>query len=137
MRKEQRIGKSQQRRSRAEAAELVDAFEAGGLRRREFCVKHGVALGTLDFWRKRRRQERGTEASDRQARLKVDARVKAASGESRLVAVELAGLLERTTRTQPAGGGLAVVVPQGRRIEVSRGFDAMTLERLLDVLERG
>ena len=82
-------------------------------------MKHGVALGTMDFWRKRRRQERGTSTS----------------GENRLVAVELAGLSERT-RIEPAGGGLAVVVSQGRRVEVSRGFDAATLERLLDVLER-
>ncbi|HEY1467432.1 MAG TPA: hypothetical protein VGF61_00205 [Candidatus Acidoferrum sp.] len=136
MREERTIGKRQQRRSRAEAEQLLDAFEASGLRRREFCVKHGVALGTLDFWRGRRRQERDTEASNRQARLKRDARAEAASGGSRLVAVELAGLSERT-RIEPAGGGLAVVVSQGRRVEVSRGFDAATLERLLDVLERG
>lgn len=136
MRRVQLAEKPQQRRSRAEAEELVDAFELGGLRRREFCVKHGVALGTLDFWRKRRRQERGTVASNRGARLKVDARAEPANGGSRLVAVELAGLPERT-RTQTGGGGIAVVVSQGRRIEVSRGFDAATLERLLDVLERG
>lgn len=98
---------------------MVDAFESGGLRRREFCLKHGMALSTLDFWRKRRRPERS-----------------AASGGNRLVAVELAGLPERG-RIAPAGGGLTVVVSQGRRIEVSRGFDAVTLERLLDVLERG
>lgn len=126
-------GKRQQRRSRPEAEQLLDAFEASGLRRREFCVKRGVALGTLDFWRKRRRVERGTQADNRQPKTDVDARAKATS--SRLVAVELAGLPERT-RTQPAGGGLAVVVSRGRRIEVSRGFDAATLERLLDVLEQ-
>jgi transposase len=120
MRNEQLVEKRQKRWSRAEAGELVDAFEAGGLLRREFCVKHGVALSTLDFWRKRRRQERST----------------AASGGNRLVAVELAGLPERA-RIAPAGGGLTVVVSQGRRIEVSCGFDAVTLERLLDVLERG
>jgi hypothetical protein len=44
------------------------------------------------------------------------------------VAVELAG-----TATS---GGLAVVLWRGRRVEVSEGFDAATLERLLDVLER-
>lgn len=136
MRKEPVVGKRQRRRNRVEVDELLDAFEASGLRRREFCVKHGVALGTLDFWRKRRRQEGDTKASNRQARLKMDARAEAASGGSRLVAVELAGWPERT-RTEMAGGGLAVVVSQGRRIEVSRGFDAGTLERLLDVLERG
>ena len=134
MREERTFGKHQQRRSRAEAEQLLDAFEASGLRRREFCVKHGVALGTLDFWRKRRRQERDTEANNRQVRLQEDARAKSAS--SRLVAVELAGWSERT-RIEPAGGGLAVMVSQGRRVEVSRGFDAATLERLLDVLERG
>jgi transposase len=120
MRNGQLVEKVQRRWSRGEAEALVDAFEAGGLRRREFCVKHGVALGTLDFWRKRRRQERNT----------------AASGLSRLVAVEVAGFSERT-RIEPAGSGLAVEISQGRRIEVSRGFDAATLERLLDVLERG
>lgn len=49
---------------------------------------------------------------------------------SKLVAVELAGLQENA-----AGGGLVVVVSRGRRIEVSRWFDAETLERLLAVLE--
>lgn len=53
-----------------------------------------------------------------------------ASG-SKLVAVELAGLQENA-----AGGGLVVVVSRGRRIEVSRWFDAATLERLLAVLEQ-
>ena len=46
----------------------------------------------------------------------------------RLVAVELAG-----TATS---GRLAVVLPRGRRVEVSEGFDAATLERLLAVLEQ-
>ena len=35
-----------------------------------------------------------------------------------------------------AGGGLAVALTGGRRIEVGRGFDAHTLARLLGVLER-
>ena len=120
MKNEQRVGKPQQRRSRAESEQLVDAFEASGLRRRAFCQKYGVGLGTLDFWRKRRRQERST----------------AGSGGNRLVAVELAGLTDRRI-IETAGGGLALVVSRGRRIEVSRGFDAGTLERLLDVLEQG
>jgi len=50
---------------------------------------------------------------------------------SKLVAVELAGLQE-----DAASGGLVVVVSRGRRIEVSRWFDAETLERLLAVLEQ-
>ena len=36
----------------------------------------------------------------------------------------------------PAGSGLAVALPSGRRIEIGCGFDARTLAQLLDVLER-
>jgi hypothetical protein len=35
-----------------------------------------------------------------------------------------------------AGGVLVVELRSGRRIEVHRGFDAATLERLLTVLDR-
>jgi hypothetical protein len=35
------------------------------------------------------------------------------------------------------GGGLVVGLTNGRRIEVNRGFDAATLERLLTVLDKG
>jgi len=124
------IGEVQRRRSRAEAEQLVAGFEASGLRRREFCLKQGVALSTLDFWRKRRRQERGAIASSRLGTPNADARAKVGNGD-RLVAVELADL-----PVGAVGGGLAVVVSRGRRIDVSRGFDAATLERLLAVLEQ-
>src|SRR5260370_29059280 len=127
MRQKQTLGRIQKRRSRTEVEQLVDAFESSGLRRREFCQKHDVAVGTLDFWRKRRRQERGEVAGHRRGARKVHARAEMGS-DGRLVAVELAG-----TATS---GRLAVVLPRGRRVEVSEGFDAATLERLLAVLEQ-
>ena len=107
--------------------QLVDAFEASGLRRREFCQQHGVAVGTLDVWRKRRRRERGTYAGKRLGAGKVHVGADVRS-DGRLVAVEIAGM--------PASGRLAVVLPRGRRVEVFEGFDAATLERLLGVLDR-
>ena len=107
--------------------QLVDAFEASGLRRREFCQKHDVAVGTLDFWRKRRRQERGDVAGHRRGARKVHAGAEMTSS-GRLVAVELAG-----TATSSR---LAVVLSRGRRVEVGEGFDVATLERLLAVLEQ-
>ncbi len=57
----------------------------------------------------------------------MPAETEATSG--RLVAVELAGT--------GSIGRLAVVLARGRRVEVSAGFDATTLERLLAVLEQG
>ena len=127
MREKEAIGRVQQRRSRAEVEQLVEAYESSGLRRREFCQKHDVAVGTLDFWRKRRRQKREMVAGYRLSARKVDARAEMES-DGRLVAVELVGTA--------AIGRLTVVLPRGRRVEVSEGFDAATLERLLGVLER-
>lgn len=141
MSEQQEHGKIQQRRSRAEVEQLVDAFESSGLRRREFCRKHGVALGTLDLWRKRRRQERGEVASKRrQKHEEVAGYRRKASGVPAMAGVESR---VRLVAVEPAGapasagsGGLAVVVSRGRRIEVSPGFDTATLERLLGVLEQ-
>lgn len=127
MREKDTLGRTQQRRNRAEAEQLVDAFESSGLRRREFCRKHDVAVGTLDFWRKRRRQEQGEVAGHRLRARKAHAKAEVGS-DGRLVAVELAG-----TATS---GRLVVVLPRERRVEVAEGFDARTLERLLSVLEQ-
>jgi hypothetical protein len=44
------------RRSREEALSLVAAYEASGLSRREFCAQHGLAVPTLDLYRKHTRQ---------------------------------------------------------------------------------
>ena len=127
MREKHTPARVQQRRSRAEAEQLVDAYESSGLRRREFCQQHDVAVGTLDFWRKRRGQKRGVVAGHQLGARKVHAGAEVASS-GRLVAVELAGTA--TSRK------LAVVLPRGRRVEVSEGFDEATLERLLAVLEQ-
>ena len=86
---------------------MVAEYETSGLSRQEFCLKHGLALATLDRYRKRRQE---------------------APGNSGWVAVELSGGSE-------SGSALAVVLLSGRRIEVSRGFDAHTLEELVCVLE--
>jgi len=127
MREKHTFGRVQQRRSRGEAEQLLDAFESSGLRRRDFCQKHDVAVGTLDFWRKRRRQKRGIIADHQLVARKVHVGAEVASS-GRLVAVEIAG----TT----SSGRLAVILPRGRRVEVSEGFDVGTLERLLAVLEQ-
>ena len=110
--------KIKRRRSRAEIQQLVAEYEASGLGRTAFCQQRGLSLSTLA--RYRRRQEWTTGG--------------AAEGKHWL-AVEVSG------SAAVAGGegasGLAVVLPGGRRIEVGRGFDGDTLQRLLTVMERG
>lgn len=117
-------GEGQRHRSRGEAEQLIEEFTASGLRRREFCLQHGIAVGTLDYWRKRR-QERERQNVDSGRRVS-----------DRLVAVEVARR-SRAAGSQAGSGGLAVVVSRRWRIEVARDFDATTLERLLRVLEPG
>src|SRR5260370_42218379 len=106
MREKHTLGRVQQRRSRAEVEQLVDAFESSGLRRREFCQKHDVAVGTLDFWRKRRRQGRGGVAGHQPGAGKVHGGGGVASN-GRVVAGGLLGGGERGRGVvgRRAGGG--------------------------------
>jgi hypothetical protein len=53
---------------------------------------------------------------------------------TQLVPVELVDVRGATSNRF---AGLAVVTANGRRIEVGKGFDAGTLERLLSVMGRG
>ena len=101
------------RRSRAEGEELAREFEKSGLSRKAFSVENGLSVHTLDVYRKRlgRKPVGGGVAN-------------------RLVAVEIAKPLPAIS------GELTVALSNGRRIEVKRGFDGDTLERLVTLLER-
>jgi hypothetical protein len=106
------------RRTAAEIEQIVREFENSGLNRSQFCRQQGLTLGVLN--RCLRRLQGGGGCS-------------AESGD-RLIAVELAG---KMGDVEPARScGLAVVLGRGRRIAVSTGFDAATLQRLVQVLER-
>ncbi len=106
---EEQVPRRQRHRTRAEAEQLVVEYEASGLSRQEFCQQHGLALVTLDRYRRRRAQD-------------------VPAGDGRWVAVELRG--------SGPGNELAVVLPGGRRIEVRRGFDGDTLGQVVRVLEQ-
>jgi hypothetical protein len=104
------------RRSRAEAQQVAADYESSGLSAVEFCRQHGLSLATLARYRKWQRQAQGDAATG-----------------NRWLAVEVSGGSATVSGT---GSGLAMALPDGRRIEVMRGFDAATLVQLLGVLER-
>ena len=104
------------RRSRAEVDQLVAEYEASGLTRQEFCARHGLALATLDRYRKRRQQRRESSSAD-----------------SRFIRVELAGAKQATSHSS---SDLIVLLSNARQIEVKRGFDADMLAQLVRVLEQ-
>jgi len=106
------------RRSGEEIKRLVLEFEASGLRQKEFCRNHGLALSTLQRQLKRRRLDK-SEAKEG----------------GRFVAVKLA-MSEHPNGNSRSSCALEVVLCGGRRIEVRPGFDAPTLRGLIAVLER-
>jgi len=110
-------GVVRRRRSRAEVEALVAEFEASGLMRAAFCQHRGLAVGTLDKYRRR-------------------VQSKPQSGAGTLLPVEVISSPSRHAESESRDGVLTVELRSGRRIEVYRGFDAETLERLLAVLDR-
>jgi|SRR5215469_14372669 len=112
------VGLVRIRRSRSEAAALVAEFEASGLSRQEFCRQRGLAVGTLDKYRRRVRSGSRSVAGP-------------------MIPVEVASSPRRkASRDVSEERPFVVESHSGRRIEVRRGFDAGTLERLLTVLDR-
>jgi hypothetical protein len=112
------VGVVRRRRSRAEAEALVAEFELSGLRREAFCQQRDLAVGTLDHYRRR-------VGWGRQ------------SGGGPLLPVELVSSTGSDANSDAGRDGVLVVESRsGRRIEVRRGFDAATFERLLTVVER-
>lgn len=102
------------RRTAAEIEQIVREFENSGLTGRQFCSREGVSPSMLYRY------------------LRRTVRSESGHGDG-LVAVELAS---KTRDAEPARScGLAVVLGRGRRIAVSAGFDAATLQRLVHVLE--
>jgi hypothetical protein len=112
------VGVMRRRRSLSEIQALVAEFEASGLKRATFCRQRGVAVGTLDKYRQRVHGGRQSEGGS-------------------FVPVEVVpSTVQDVHRIAGRDGALVVELRSGRRIEVFRGFDAGTLERLLTVLDR-
>jgi len=106
------------RRGRAEIERLEGLYRTSGMGRSEFCRSQGMALSTLNRYLKKQQNKQGQSKDD-------------GVGRSRLVRVELAP-------AEPAVsvGILTVLLSNGRRVEVGRGFDAETLAQLVTALER-
>jgi hypothetical protein len=104
------------RRSRVEVEKIVAEFEASGLTRQAFCNQRGLSVTALDKYRRRRHEG-------------------PASGPVAMIPVQLSSRIREGSSAE-AGSSLLVELRSGLRIEVRRGFDAVTLERLLTVLDK-
>lgn len=112
---DQEVRRRRRRRTPAEIEQIVSEFKSGELTQKEFCRRQGLTLSTLGRYVSRGRAS--SEASNRG-----------------LVAVEL--VVKKGGAKACAGCGLSVSLASGRRIVVEAGFDAASLQRLVQVLER-
>ncbi|HEY3616789.1 MAG TPA: hypothetical protein VGK96_08235 [Candidatus Sulfotelmatobacter sp.] len=103
------------RRTPAELEQMAREFESSGLNRTQFCRQQGLTLGVLN--RYLRRMQVGCSNG---------------GGEDGLVAVEVSG---KKLGAVHAGSGVMVELARGRKIAVCAGFDAVTLQRVVHVLE--
>jgi hypothetical protein len=104
------------RRTAAEIEQMVSEYKSSGMNRSQFCQSRGLSFGVLNRYLERMR-----------------AAAKSSATGDGLVAVEWGGKKLSTERA--SGCGLSVVLRSGREIAVNTGFDAATLQRLVEVLE--
>jgi transposase-like protein len=92
-------------RSKEEIRRIVEGFAKSGLTRREYCARRGIAVTTLDYWRRAHRRQKPT-----------------------LIPVAI-------QETHHALAGFALVLANGRRIESSWSFIEADLEKLIRAAE--
>jgi len=103
-----------QRRTSVQIEQMVREFRDSGLTGRQFCLREGLSPSILYRYLRRTASRKS-------------------GGRDGLVEVELAS---REPSQEGGGCDLAVVLAGGRRIAVSAGFDTVTLQRLVQALER-
>ena len=102
------------RRGAAEWRRWLARYERSGLSQQAFCVRHGLALSTLTYWRRRERHR--------------------AAGQSASF-VELPPGAMVAVPSPMADTGVLIELPGGVRLEVSQATDPKWLAALLWELE--
>jgi len=109
-----------------EMRKVLGQLDASGLTLREFGAQVGILPGTLGYWR---HQIRRREA----VRQRRDGQRAVVSAASTFVPVQVIGAGGVAT---DQGSSVEVVLRGDRRLHIRPGFDAATLARVVEVLER-
>jgi transposase len=100
----------------------VAGWKSSGLSLRLYSERHGLKAGTLSYWSSRlKARSAGAPASS-------------SGPEATFLAVRVAE--PAVAMPEPPDERIELALPGGRVVRVGRGFDAATLDRLLDVVER-
>ena len=107
-------GRRIHRRGVAERRRLLTRYERSGLSQKAFCQRHGVALSTLQYWRRRARD---TDQEPTPSFVEVP---------------QMSGM----SRVLPSEAAVIIELPGGVRFEVPTGTDAQWLSGLLRAMGR-
>jgi len=123
------------RRSLSEWVALVDEWREAKLSLPAFCQQRGINYKTMSGWLYKRARRRAIEeAKTTQARSRVP-QAKPSVKSKEFVPVRLvesqASELSAGNHHQP----IEIILVCGRRIAVSKGFDDVTLQRVITLLE--
>lgn len=113
--------KGRTNRNQAVGSRLVAQYAASGYTQREFCARHRLAVGTLQYWL---RKVVAGEGGQRPA-------------EAQLVEVSLvkSAADSQTGWAAKGGGSYEVVLADERRLRIPSGFDLEEVGVLLALLE--
>ncbi|MGB5830622.1 MAG: transposase [Thiohalocapsa sp.] len=118
---------AQGRRPRAQWRQLVEGLsDGGGVTQAQYCQRHGISVASFHRWRDHFRQAQVAEGARAQASSR-------SAEPQRLVPVQLLGEAVAVGAAQ----ALTLVFANGVRVQVSPGFDAATLARVVGLLQEG
>ena len=102
--------------------EHVAGWKSSGLSLRLYSERHGLKAGTLGYWNSRLKAQG------------ADALTLSAGSEAKFLAVHVAE--PAVSVSEPRDDRIEMVLKGGSVLRIGRSFDAVTLDRLLDVVER-
>src|SRR3954467_5343355 len=100
----------------------VAGWRSSGLSLRLYSEEHGLKAGTLGYWNSRLKAQA------------ADALTSSAGPEAMFLAVHVAE--PAVSVPELRNEGVELVLPGGYVVRIGRSFDAVTLDRVLDVVER-
>ena len=100
----------------------ITGWKSSGMSLRLYSEEHGLKAGTLGYWNSRLKAQA------------ADAPASSAGPEAAFLAVHVAD--PTVPMPEPRDDRIELALPGGCVVRVGRGFDAATLDRLLDVVER-
>lgn len=104
----------------------VSRWRSSGLSVREFCRREALSEPSFYSWRRElARREQGQAVPRRSARPR-----------RRAIQKPTTFLPVQVIAPQATNSGVEIILPRGRRVRLRPGFDRLTLEAVLDILER-